>query len=127
MHRSRVTILAGAVIAIVALPLPLIRFPASGSVSTINGDGWPAVLLIAVAALLALLGDRAEGLAMPSAVVAAAAAGLALVFSALKLDDASNAVDRVPDASIGIAAWVLLAASIITLVGTALTLSRKLS
>ena len=125
MHRSRLTILNGAVIGL--LTLPLVRFPVTGNVNSIDGDGWPAVALIGMVAVLALLGDRAEGLAMAPALVAAATSGAAMVFSVLKLTDASNAADTIPDASIGVGAWVLVAAAMITLTGVALTLSRKLS
>ena len=126
MHRSRLIVLLGAAVALGSLPLPLVDLGAAGTVNGIDGDGWPGVAMLGVVSLIALLGDRAEGMAGPVAVGAIAGAGLAVVFSMVKLADASDAVDLVAGGSLGMGLWVLIGGSVVSLLGAVLSFSRRL-
>ena len=124
MHRSRLVILAGAVLALVSLPLPHIRLPVAGSVNGFDGDSWPAALLLVALAALAVAGDRGEGFGAAQAVAAIGIAGIAVVFTSFKLADGLEAVDEA--GSIGIGMWVLVAGALSGLAGSVFGLSRKL-
>lgn len=126
MHPSRLVMLFGGGIGIVSLPFPFVDLAGTGSVSGFEGRAWPGALLLLVVILFALTGDRAEGLSTGSAVAAILAGGAAVLFAVLKLADASRATDIAGGASIGAGTWILLAASVVALVGTVLSLSRRL-
>ncbi len=125
MHRSRLLILAGAAVGGGALLLPHLRSAATGNVNGVTGDSWPAAALLGVAALLALLGDRGEGFGPLRALATVGLAGLAIVFTAVKVADAGRAAD-LTDGSIGYGLWVLAAGALVVLVGALVSLSRKL-
>ncbi len=125
MHRSRIVILAGALLGLLSLPLPLVDLDEVGSLNGIEGDGWPAVVLLGIVAVLALLGDRGEGLPAPAAVVAAAGAGLAVVYAVVKVVDAADAID-ITGGAFGIGLWLLLAAGVVAMAGALLSFSRRL-
>lgn len=125
MHRSRIAILLGTVVAGSALLLPFAAFPARGNVNGITAGGWPAVALLGVPALFALFGDRAEGFGRPTALLAVAAGGAATVFSALKIADAVKAADAAAG-SVGAGVWVVAAACVLTLTGCVASLTTRL-
>jgi len=126
MHWSRLFILVGAVVGAGALALPLVEFPVQGSINGIEGDMWPAIALVAVPALAAVLGDRAEGFNRVTALVAISASSLALVFAAFKIADAVRATkDSV--GSLGPGGWVVGGACLVVLVASVTALTKRLA
>ena len=125
MHRSRVILVIAALVAAVALLLPFVRFTAQGSLNGFDGYGWPATLVLAVPALLALMGDRPESLRPSLAVGAIALTGLAVVLAAFKLADAANAATT-EGASLGAGPWVLLGGCLLGMGGALASLSRRI-
>ncbi len=126
MHRSRIVILTGAILAAVSLFLPFVDLPVVGTINGLDGDAWPAAALLGVPAVLALIGDRAEGFGHSGTVLAVVAAAPAVVFAVFKLIDARKAVDAAGVGSLGVGVWMLLAATLVGLAGSVMTLSRKL-
>jgi len=130
VHPSRWLIVGGSAVAALALLLPFISSPATGSVNGISGDAWPAVALLAPVVAMALLGDRREGFsawATASSVLLTAAATL---FAVQKLVDAVRATrldQAAGEVSVGIGAWVLVTGCVIALIGAAGTMSRRLA
>ncbi len=125
MHRSRIVIVAAALVALAALPLPHLRSDLTGTVNGFSGDSWPAAASLGVLAVLALLGDRAEGFGPARVLVGLALAGFAVVFTAVKVADASQAAN-LAGGSIGWGIWVLGAAALLGMLGTLASISRKL-
>ncbi len=125
MHRSRLLILAGTAIAAGALFLPHLRSMPTGSVNGITGDSWPAAAVLGLAALLAVTGDRGEGFGPVRALAAIGLAAAAVLFTAVKLADASRAAD-LASGSIGYGIWVMGAGALVVLAGALLSRSRKL-
>ena len=126
MHRSRVIILIGGLVALVALPLPLVDLPVLGTINGFDGDGWPAAAVLVVPVVMALLGDRAEGFSGLGALIAVTASASGVVFAVFKLIDASDAIDTAGDGSFGFGVFLLLVGTLIALAGSVMTLSRKL-
>lgn len=126
MHRSRIIILVGAAVAGLALFLPFVDLPVVGTINGFDGDGWPATALLAVPALMALVGDRAEGFSGTAALVAVAVSALAVLFAVFKLIDANDAISAAGAGSLGAGVWILLIATLVTLAGSVMSLSRKL-
>lgn len=130
MHPSRIVILLGFTASAVSLALPFITGQLTGATNGIDGDAWPAVILLAPVAIGAILGDRREGFGRWTAVLAALVAGGATVFAVQKLIDATRAVqllERVGiEASVGPGPWVLIAGCLTVLVGATLSLSRRI-
>lgn len=130
MHYSRWMILLGAVVSLVSVPLTYLQTPV-GTTSGLDGEGWPIVFFVALPVLLALTGDRAEGLRPALSLPAIISGALALLFAVTKVVDASRAADQVVavagEGSIGVGVWVLLAGALILVAGTAATLSRRVA
>ncbi len=125
MHRSRIIILLGAAAALAALAFPFLELPVQGSVNGFEGDAWPAAAALGIPALLAVFGDRAEGLRAPAALVAIAIAGLAVTFAAFKLADAVKAADD-GGGSLGPGPWILLVSTLLALAGGLSSLTKRL-
>lgn len=126
MNKSRIVIVLGAIVGAAALTLPVIEFSARGTVNGIEGDLWPAMALIAIPTLIAVLGDRAEGFRKLSALLAIAASSGALVFTAFKLADAVKAADETA-ATLGSGAWVVGGASLVVLIASVTALTKRLA
>ncbi len=126
MHWSRLLLVAAALAGSAALPLPFLRGGAAGSVNGLTGDAWPAAAALGVLALLALLGDRAEGFGSVRVLLALLLAGFAVVFTAVKVADASQAAD-LGGGSIGYGMWVLAGAAVAAVGGALGSISRKLA
>lgn len=126
MHRSRVIILLGSIIALVSMFLPFVDFPSQGSINGFDGDAWPALVLISIPAVLSVFGDRKEGFRRSLALIAIATAGGAVVFAAFKVADAAKAADA-GSGSIGVASWLLLAGCVVVLIGAVASLTTKLA
>ena len=130
MHPSRIVILAGFVVAAASLALPFTNSELTGVTNGIDGDAWPAVVLLLPIAVGALLGDRREGFGRWVTVLAALGAAIATVFAVQKLVDATRAVqlyERVGiEANVGPGSWVLIAGCLTVLVGSTLSLSRRI-
>jgi hypothetical protein len=125
MHRSRLVLIAAAVLGLVSLLLPFVRFAQLGSVNGFDGYAWPAVVVLAIPALAAAVGDRAESLRPSLAVGAVALAGAAIVLAAVKLADAARAAET-PEAVLGAGPWVLLGASVLGMAGALSSLTRRI-
>ena len=125
MHRSRILLIAAAAIGAVSLALPYVRFDQQGSIAGIDGYGWPAVVVLAVPAALAALGDRAETLRTSLAVPTIGLAGMAMVLAAFKLADAVKAAD-IPGAGLGAGPWILLGACVLGMTGALASLTRRI-
>jgi hypothetical protein len=129
MHTSRWIILAGSGVALVALFLPFLGAPLLGTVDGFEGDAWPAAALLAVPALAAVAGDRAEGFRRWVAVATIAVTDIAVVFAVFKLVDAYRAARTARAAAdagtVGAGPWVLAVGATIVLIGCLMSLSRK--
>lgn len=129
MHVSRIVILAGTVLGAVALLLPLVSTPLTGSINGIDGFAWPALVLIGIPAVLALGGDRREGFWTPVALFSILLASTAALFAVAKSIDAVGAAQEarslVGEGSVGAGTWLLLTATIAALTGSVLTLSKR--
>lgn len=129
MHPSRIVILTGTALGAVALVLPFVSSPLIGTINGIDGYAWPAVALAALPALLALLGDKREGFWTPLALLAIVATAGAALFSVAKAIDAADAAQTARtlagEGAVGVGAWVLLVAMVTALIGSVLTLSRR--
>lgn len=128
MHLARLTLVASAAAAAVALILPFLDSPLIGDRNGLTADAWPAAVLLAVTGVAALLGDRREGFPVAAVPAAAIINGAALVFSVAKLLDALEAADALHGlgaaAAVGVGAWALVAATSVGLAGAALAASR---
>jgi hypothetical protein len=94
-------------------------------VNGFDGYAWPAVVMLAVPALAAVVGDRAESLRPTLAVGAVGVAGVAIVIAALKLADAAKAAET-PGATLGAGPWVLLGACLLGMAGALASLTRRI-
>ncbi|MBT8198634.1 MAG: hypothetical protein KJO84_09090 [Acidimicrobiia bacterium] len=130
MHFSRWIILVAAATCAVSLGLTFLDTP-TGSTNGIDGDGWPILFFLALPVLLALVGDRAEGMRPILALVTIVSAALAALFAVTKVVDAVRAADTAVSiagsGSVGTGAWVLLGATVALLGGAAATLSRRVA
>lgn len=126
MHRSRIVILAGVVLAGLALLLPQARFPTLGFVDGFAADTWPVMLPLAPVALLAVIGDRAEGHRPPVAAAGLLLSCAALVFAVAKVIDAVLAVRPMEGAAVGAGTWVVAAGAALAVLGSLLAFSRRI-
>ena len=126
MHYSRLVSLAGALITGLALFLPQARFPVVGPVDGFAGGAWPVILPLAPVALLAFLGDRREGHGLVVSVVAILLSCAALVFAVAKAVDAVTAAGAVEGGAVRAGPWVVLAGSVLALLGSLLSFSRRI-
>ena len=129
MHPSRVAVVAGAALALASLPLDYLDSEVAGRIAGWSASAWPTVALLGLAALAVLAGDRREGLPGPGTLLVVVLAAAAVVFAVAKLVDAGGAAAVVRDsggvASIGLGAWVLVVAAIVSLAGAVATTSRR--
>lgn len=125
MHRSRVLLIAAAAIGAISLALPFVRFAQQGSINGIDGYAGPVVIVLAVPAAIAVIGDRAESLRTSLAVGAIGLTGLAIVMAAFKLADAVKAADTI-GAAIGAGPWVLLGGCVLGMAGALASLTRRI-
>ena len=126
MHYSRLVSLSGVLITGLALFLPQARFPVVGPVDGFDGDAWPVMLPLALVALLALLGDRREGHGVAVGVLAVVLCCAALVFGVAKAVDAVAAAGAVEGGAVRAGPWVVLAGSVLALLGSLLSFSRRI-
>lgn len=129
MHRSRILLLVGAVLGVASLFLDFLVTDLVGDVGGLDAEIVAGVALLVALGVIALIGDRREGLPAAGTVLVALASGGAVLFAVAKLIDAGRAAQAIGavagEARIGVGAWVLLAAAIIGLIGAVLTASRK--
>ena len=129
MHPSRVVILSSAFVGAVALLMPFVSSPMTGSINGIDGYAWPAVALAAVPAVFALIGDRREGFWTPLALLAIVITSGAALFTVAKAIDAADAAQTartlIGEGSIGAGTWILVVAMIGSLFGSVWSLSRR--
>jgi hypothetical protein len=112
----------GALIAGVALAGPHVTLPVAGTVGGIEGASWPALLPLVVAAVAALLAaDRNLPPTPVSGVGLLVACCAATVFAAVKLADASAAVDAAAGGSVGWGAILLLTGCGVAAAGSAVS------
>lgn len=126
MHRSRIVILTGVLAAGLALFLPQARFPTIGPADGFAADSWPVMLPLAPVAVLALVGDRAEGHRPVTAAAGLLLSCAALVFAVAKVIDAVLAVRPVAGATAGAGAWVVAAGAALAVLGSLLAFSRRI-
>jgi len=126
VHYSRLVSLSGALITALALFLPQVRFPVIGPVDGFDGDAWPVILPLALVALLALVGDRREGHGVAVGVLAVVLCCAALVFGVAKAVDAAAAARAVEGGAVRAGPWVVLAGSVLALLGSLLSFSRRI-
>lgn len=109
-HPGRLLVGLGAIVAGVALLGPHVTLPVAGTVDGIHGASWPVLVPLVVAAAAALLPSARTVPPGPGAGV-----GLLLVccaatvFAAIKLADASTAVEAAGAGSIGWGALAVIA------------------
>lgn len=125
MHGSRIAILIGTAVAGPALLLPQVRLPNLGPIDGIEGDAWPALVLLAPAVLVAVVGDAARPLRPLASVVAVASGCAGLLLSVVKLLDAGRAARKVAG-SVEIGAWVVPSGALIVIGGAVLGLAGAL-
>lgn len=126
MHYSRIISVAGALVAGLALFLPQARFPVIGPVDGFDGAAWPVILPLALVGLLALLGDRREGHGVAVAIAAVLLCCAALVFAVAKAVDAVAAAGAVEGGAVRAGPWVVLAGTVLALLGSLLSFSRRI-
>lgn len=126
MHHSRLTSLAGVLLAGLALFLPQARFPVVGPVDGFDGEAWPVMLPLALVALLAFLGDRREGHGAAASVLAVLLSCSALVFAVAKAADAVSAAAAVEGGAVRAGPWAVLAGSALALLGSLLSFKRRI-
>jgi hypothetical protein len=118
MHPGRLVLLGGVVVAGMAVLLPFATLPVIGTVDGVDGDAWPVLIPIAVAAAASLVGDRTLGHRARSGIPVLVAACGALVFASAKAADAVAAVREAGEgASLGAGSWVMLAGTLVVVVG----------
>ncbi len=126
MHRSRILILIGALLAGLALFLPHARFPGIGAADGFTADTWPVMLALLPVALMAVLGDRGEGHRLPAATAGLILSCAALVFAVVKVIDAVAAVGPIEGAAVGVGIWVVAAGAGLAVLGSLLAFSRRI-
>lgn len=126
MHRSRLLILAGVLLAGLALFLPHARFPGIGAADGFTADTWPVMLALLPVALMAVLGDRGEGHRLPTAAVGLLLSSAALGFAVVKVVDAVAAVGPIEGAAVGVGIWVVAGGAGLAVVGSLLAFSRRI-
>ncbi len=126
MHRARIVILAGVVTAGLALFLAQATFPVLGPVDGFAGDAWPVMLPLAPVAVLALMGDRAEGHRPVTGSVGLVLSCSALAFAVAKVIDALQAARLVEGAAVGAGPWVVAAGAALAVLGSLLAFSRRI-
>lgn len=129
MHPARWTVVGGFAACVVSLALGFVTLPLTGTISGISGDGWPILLILAIPLILAILGDRTEGLGPVASTAAIALCGVAVVFAVAKFVDARLAVDTAGSsgtATIGPGIWLMLAGAVVALIGSVASTSRRL-
>ena len=125
MHRSRLTVVAGAVVASTSLALTFADLPPVGPVQGIDAEAWPALTLLGSLVVLNALGDRAEPPVRWAAYSGLALAAGALGYSTLKLADALMAAGE-SGGAVGAGAWVLFGGTLLAALGAGLGLSRRI-
>ncbi|MFQ5555013.1 MAG: hypothetical protein ACE5GC_06555 [Acidimicrobiia bacterium] len=129
MHPSRLTLVVAALVGGAALLFDFVTADLTGDVIGWDATAWPGVAALAVAAALALLGDRQEGFPAPATIIVVLLTALATLFAISKIVDAAAAARLVRaaegKAAIGIGAWLLAAASCVGLAGAVATSSRR--
>ena len=129
MHPSRLVVLTAAAVGALSLPVRYLTTDLVGVVAGWDAAAWPGVALLLAAGVVALTGDRREGLPAPGTVLVVLLTAAATVFALAKLVDAGSAVDVVDQAagtaSIGVGAWMLAATSVFALGGAVATASRR--
>ena len=126
MHRSRILILVGALLAGLALFLPQARFPGIGAADGFTADTWPVMLALLPVALMAVLGDQGEGHRLPAAAAGLILSCAALVFAVVKVIDAVTAVGPIEGAAVGVGTWVVAAGAGLAVLGSLLAFSRRI-
>ena len=119
MHPARITVLGGTGFAVISMLLPFASFPIVGAVDGVSADAWPALLPLVLVVILTLRGRWDHGLEPIAGVTAVVAASASLVFALVKVADALVAVRETPGATMGPGAFVLSAATAVTVAGTA--------
>jgi hypothetical protein len=119
MRPFRLIVIGGTGFGVLAMLLPFASFPVVGAVDGISADAWPALLPLMIVVVISLTGRWDAGLEGPTGVVAVLSAALALVFSVVKLTDAAIAVRDAAGASVGPGPYVLIAAVVVVLGGSA--------
>jgi len=131
MQRGRWLIIVAAALGALSLLVPYFEADALGAVSGATAGALLPVAAIIGAAVIALAGDRKEGLTGLGSVAAAATVALALVVTgAITIDAvlAGREADRLGvDAAIRGGLWTLVAASIAATIGVLAAMSRRLS
>lgn len=131
MQRGRWLIIVAAALGALSLLMPYFEADALGNVSAATAGALLPVAAIIAAGVVALAGDRKEGLTGLASVAAAAAVTLALVVTgAITIDAvlAGRDAGRLGvDAAIRSGLWTLAAASIAAAIGVLAAMSRRLS
>lgn len=123
-HASRIVIDVGVLLAMAAMSLPFITSDL-GDRSALDADALPAVLLLLPVFLVTLIPDHTRPI-HPAAAWASLAFGLAaLPYAIVKLLDAGILADTL-DGSLGLGAYLLIVAVIVTIVGIGIGLFRDL-
>ena len=124
MHYSRLLSITGVALTGGSLLLPFVTFPSQGDVNGIDGDAWPILILLGPVLLLAVLGDRREGLRTPAAIISILLSCAAVIFAVAKLIDAARAAVEA-GGSVGLGSWAILIAAVVTVGASLTTLSRR--
>ena len=131
MQRGRLLILLAAALGALSLLFPYFEADDLGNVSATTAGALLPVVAIVGTGVLALAGDRREGLTGLGAVAAAATVMLALVVTgAITIDAvlAGRDAGRLEiDSSIRSGLWTLVVASIAATIGVLAAMSRRLS
>ncbi len=125
MHRSRLLVALGVVGAAASLALPFATLPGAGGIGGIQGAAWPVLLPLGPLLALFMVGDHVEAPRRPVAWIGAVLAAGGLAFAIVKTVDAWLAADRAAGA-VGAGAWVLVVATLVAVLGTALGFSRRI-
>ena len=129
MQKGRVLIVCGAVLASGAIMFPVLRAPSGGAVAGTATWAWLAVMGLAMAGLVALVGDRRDSLAGLTAVAASAAIAFGLVVASAVIIDGVLATRDLPDgpsSALGTGMWLLAAGCCVAVVGLIVGLSRRI-
>jgi hypothetical protein len=123
MHPGRLVVAAGIVLSGLAVLLPFATFPVIGTVDGVEADAWPVLLPLALVLVFALAGDRTLGHRARSGIPSLITACVAGVFASAKVADAIGAVqDAGEGATLGAGPWVMLAGTVIAIVGEVLAM-----
>lgn len=124
MHPARLVVTAGVALSGLAVLLPFATLPVVGTIDGVDADAWPVLIPLAPVLLLSLVGDRTLGHRARSGIPALVSACAAAVFASAKLADAVGAVrDAGEGASVRAGPWVMLAATIVVIVGELLAMT----